>query len=458
MAEPKRLPLVASIANRDATTDKDARLVNGFFERTAKDELWVFKRPGLSAQGTSVGASTGRGVYNWNGNLYAVFGSVLYKNAVSHGTGLNTTGPYTFSASLGGTPRLFLQNGAAAYVTDGTTFSTVTDVDYPAATVPGNAYLDGTTYVMTSAANIRGSDLNNPTAWDVLNSLIAQIEPDPGVAIAKQLSFVIALKGWTTEVFFDAANAAGSPLKVSQGQKQAWGCRAAAGVQAFDDILIWPAQTRLGGVSVVKMEGLKTQIVSTPAIDRLLAGADFTTTYSWSMRIQGHRFYGLTSTATNLTLVYDLKENLWSQWADTSGNYWPIVSSTFDSSQRVVLQHASNGKLYFASTTTYTDDGDLFSWDLYTPQFDGDVKVKKFCPRLELVGDRREGSLLDVRVNDDDYHPDKWSHYRTVDLGQLRPALENMGSFRRRAHHFHHRAAHPLRLEGVELFLDLGTL
>lgn len=456
--EPKRLPLIPTIVTRDATLDRSARLINGFTERTARDEQWVFKRPGLTTYQASAGAATGRGVYNWRGNIYSIFGSTIYKDGVSHGTGLNTSGAYTFSASLGGTPRLFFKNGAAAYTTDGTTVTAVSDADYPAATVPGSAYLDGTTYVMTSAAAIRGSDINDPTAWDPLNTITAQVEPDGGVALAKQLVYVVALKDWTTELFYDKANASGSPLAPVQGAKQPWGCRAAGSVQSIDDMLFWVGQTRAGSVNVVKMEGLKIQVVSTPAIERVLASANYTTTYSWNMHIQGHRFYGLTVTAANLTLVYDIKEGQWYIWTDTAGNYWPIVSSTFGTSQQVIVQHASNGALYKMDVAAYDDFGTLFTWELYTPNWDGEVKVKKFCSRLVLVGDQQPGNIVAVRTNDDDFDPLKWSHSRHINMGSAYPALDGLGTFRRRVHHFSQTAPYPVRLEAVELTLDLGTL
>lgn len=458
----KRIPLLAKPGNRDSSTGKDGRLLNGFVEVKGEDEdgkldAHVFKRPCLLANSTVSASTVGRGVYNWQGNIYSIFGSVIWKNGVSHGTGLDTTaGSYTFSQSLGGTPRLFFDNGVKAYTTDGTTVAEVTDINFPSGRVKGSAYLDGTTYIMTSVAGVYGSDINDPTAWDALNVLIAQVEPDGGVFLAKQLVYVIAFKEWSTEVFYDKANASGSPLGVVQGAKANYGCRAAGTVQDMDGVLYWVSATRKGQMGVMKLEGLKAESIATPPVERLLEAATYTDCYSWSCHVAGHKLVGWTFPTTNLTLVYDIGEKWWYQWTDTSGNYWPIVSMTFDSSQRVVAQHISNGKLYYLDAATYRDDSALISWQLYTPNFDGEMQVGKYVNRLTVIGDVVLGSTLDCQVSDDDYGT--WSAARTFDLSQSRPFLQDWATFYRRAHYFTHRANTALRLEAVEMTIEACVL
>jgi hypothetical protein len=191
---PKRIPLVVTAANRGESTSTDARVMNAYVEKAPDGGLWVVKRPGLSVT-TAFGASAGSGIYNWLGDIYEVFGATLYKNAVAVAGTVNTAGGvYTFTSCLGATPKLFLQNGLAGYTYDAVGgLVHVVDADYPAALVKGSAYLDGTIYVMDAAANIYGSGINDPTSWDPVNMLKAQIEPDGGVCLAKQLVYVIAL-------------------------------------------------------------------------------------------------------------------------------------------------------------------------------------------------------------------------------------------------------------------------
>jgi len=455
---PQRLPLVIMPENRSVTTDKDAKLVNGYVEKTPTNEYWVYKRPGLLLDRTLTG--NGHGVYNWNGPVYSVFGTKFYEGGTDKGTVNETAGRnYTFSATLGLAPKLFFQNGTKGYAYDTSGgLVEVTDVNYPATTVPGNVYLDATTYVMDEGANIYGSDINDPTAWDSLNVIKAQIEPDKGVALANQLVYVVAFKQWSTEVFYDAANTSGSPLSSVAGAKVSAGCRSAASIQDIDGSLVWISATRSGQVGVMLMDNLKAVTVSTPAVERLLHDADFTSVISFKAKIGGHKFYVVTMVNSNLTLVYDLSSSLWAQWNGLGLSYFPFLASSFDANQQVILQHTTNGKLYQLDLLQYTDDGEIIQVDLYTPNYDGGTKTRKMLTRLYVVADQTEGSTLQIRCNDRDYKPNRWSNFRSVDLSTELPMLPNCGTFSRRAYHLQHRKNTGLRIKAIELYLRLGTL
>lgn len=466
VALPKRFPLVPEPANRDETTAKDARLVNAYVEThkdsiTGQSETWIFERFGLLQQGQpSGGSATGRGIFNWKGNLYSVIGSTLYKDTTSKGTVDTTGGVYRFNSSLGGTPKLQLGNGVKAYnYDDAGGLVLINDADFPAAFVKGMPYLDGTSYVMTSAAKLQGSNLNDPVNWDALNFLTAQIEPDGGVFLAKQLVYIIAFKQWTTEVFYDAGNATGSPLGSVQGGKINYGCLTQESVQDIDGALFWVCVSRQSAPQVMMLENAKAEIISTKAVERLIRFIDTTTFYSFSVKHDGHKFYVFTSVTSNLTLAYDIAEKRWAQWTDASGNYFPIVSSAYDSSTKCVLQHESNGKLYFADTAYNNDDGSIITVDIYTPNTDLGTKRGKMLSMLEVVADQKVGAELLIRCNDSDYDPKKWTNFRRVDLSKKKPFLGNCGTFKRRAYHL--RYAKPVRMPriaGLEMQLDLCTL
>ena len=460
---PKRFPLVVAPSNRDDSTAKDARLVNCYMERAESGETWVIKRPGLDEQSRPPAANAaGSGVYNWRGDLYSVFGTVFYVNGVATGGAVNGAGGvYRFSSCLGATPRLQLGNGVKAYNYDsGGGLVEITDADFPTSFVKGWAYLDTTTYVIKSDASIQGSGINDTVNWDALNTLTGQIEPDRGVAGAKQMVYVVEFKEWTTEIFYDAANATGSPLSPVQGAKVNWGCVSQDSVQELDDTLVWVGAGKSSAIQVIAMAGLKAQVVSTKAIERLLQGATWTAgqVFSWQMKKGGHHFYVLTLKTDNLTLALDLKEGTWWQMTDVDGNYFPIVAATYDSSHRPVLQHETNGRLYLASDSYLDDDGSLITVDIYTPNFDGGTRRNKQMNFLEFIGDQTTGSELQVRNNDKDYAADAWTTFRKVDLSQIRPTLTACGTFRRRAYNLRHRGLTRFRIQAMEMQLALGTL
>ena len=469
VALPKRLPLVIEAENRDEHTWKDAKLVNGYVEKNDKTgEYWVFKRPGLLQIGTTK-SGAGLGVYNWNGDIYAIFGTTLYKNGTSIGTVSDTGGVYRFTSSLGSTPRLQLGNGTVAYNWDDTTLTQIAGPNFPGNTyatagVKGWAYLDGTTYVLDQAAYLHGSDsalgMNRPDLWtDLTNLLGAQIEPDRGVFMAKQLVYVLALKQWSTEIFYDAQNPVGAlPLSPVQGAKINYGCVNGDSVQEIDGTLLWVATNRSSAAQVILIENLKPTIVSTKAIERLLGEVDFSDMSSFGIKYEGHRFYGFSLKNNNLTLVYDMTDKMWSQWTDEDGDYLKISSNTYSADTGRILQHATNGKLYTMDSEYTSDDGAMITVDLYTPNFDGGVRRRKQMTMMEFIGDQTSGSALQVRVNDSDYDATKWSSFRIVDMSVRKPILANCGTFMRRATHIRHQCNTRMRLQGVELQLDLGTL
>ena len=460
--EPKRIPLVIEPANRGETTSYDAKLINAYIEKSKEGEYWIYERPGLLEDSRPPAAdASGFGVWAWRGNIYSIFGNTLYKDGVAVAGTVDTTGGvYRFDSCLGATPKLQLGNGVKAYNYDaGGGLVLINDADFPSAFVKGWSYLNGTTYVMTPTARIQGSDINAPVDWDALNVLVAQIEPDQGVALAKQLVYTIALKQWTVEVFYDAANATGSPLGRVEGAKANWGCLSSDSVQQIDGALLWLGSTKDGNPEVLLFDNLKLEVVSTKPIERLLERATLTTIFSWSIKLDGHRFYVLTLKEENLTLVFDLDERMWSQWTDTSGNYLPIVAACRRDNLTHVLQHESNGRLYLMGSEYATDDGDLITVDIITPNFDGGVRRRKMVSRLEIISDQRVGSELQIRVNDFDYNPQKWTNFRTVDLSKPRPYLDNCGTFYRRVHHLRHRKPVRMpRIQAMEMQFSLGDL
>jgi len=411
------------------------------------------------------GSATGRGVYNWLGNVYSVFGNTLYKDGIAvTGTVDTTNGSYKFSSCLNlytpNVSKLQLGNGVKAYNYDASNgLVLISAAAFPAAFVKGWAYLNSVTYVGKSTGAIQGSDPDNPILWDALDVLYAAIEPDLGVALAKQLVYVVMFKQWSTEIFYDAQNATGSALAPVQGAKVNYGCAHADSISAVDEgILLWLSSDRTVGRHVIKMEGLKADIVSTDPVERLLVGFDLTTIYSFGLKVAGHRFYVLTSVTSNLTLVYDLDTRMWQQWTDSSGNYFPFCAVTSNSSNQIVLQHATDGKLYLMSPTYYTDDGSVITVDIVTPNFDGGTNRRKQMTMMKFIADQTQGSILHVRKNDHDYTADKWSNFRSVDLSRKQPVLTNCGSFVRRAHHFRHQSQTVMRVREIELQMDLGTL
>lgn len=201
-----------------------------------------------------------------------------------------------------------------AWYFNGTSFTEITDADYPSKTVKGIVYLGGTYYVMTPNGAIYGSEIDDPSTWSALNVIQALSEPDPGVCLARQLNLVVAFGTYSTEFFYNAANPTGSPLLPYESAFLEVGCASANSVVAIENQIIFMAQARQRGRSIQVLDGTAPKVISTPFIDRILDNDDLSNVRAHAIKIKGHLIYLLALPSSNKTLACDLSTGKWSLW------------------------------------------------------------------------------------------------------------------------------------------------
>jgi len=238
----------------------------------------------------------------------------------------------------GGTVGFLFKSTADAFYYNGVAVSKIVDADYPTTTVRGIVYLDGTYYVMDPNGQIFGSDLNTPTSWTALNKIVAQMEPDGGVALARLLNYIVAFGSYTTEFFFDAGNPGpGSPLAPYTSGMLNVGCAAAGSVSQTNNQLFFIGVTKQRGRSVYMLTGTTPQIISTPSIERILNGDDLSSVFSFCVKISGHNFYVLTLVDSDITLACDVATGDWKEWTSlTAAASVAISSLTYDTTTGLV--------------------------------------------------------------------------------------------------------------------------
>lgn len=483
----KRLPLVQQYSSRDGSIVKDARLVNAYAEKQPNGKYTVRKRPCVAGI-FSMPTGQAQGFFFGNGWLYIViltgpgvntlFAINLVSTTVYNLGAIDATGSqYKFENIAEGPAfaTVFIGNGKKQYALGGgsipPTVLLITDVNFPTNFVAGTATLDGTTYVMDIKGQIFGSNINDPTTWSALNVIQANSDPDPPVGLAKYLTYVIAFKQWTTNIFYDAANQPpGSPLAPVTGALIPYGCLANTTIQELDGQLFWVTSGKNVTPQIGSINNLQFSIISTPQVDRLLlSGGSANEFYSWTLKTGGHKFYGLTNYIQNYTMVYDLDQQLWQIWTDATGTLvFPTVLTT--SQTLTAYQQAQlglglfNGIIYsiqpdyLLAVDTIDAAGHTTApiVDIYTPSFDGNTRRRKVMHEMFFTGDKSAGSILQARFNDSDYQSDKWSNFRLVDMSAIRPTLDNNGTFSRRAYNFRHQCPTPFRIDSVDLQLELG--
>ena len=99
------------------------------------------------------------------------------------------------------------------------------------------------------------------------------------------------------------------------------------------------------------------------------------------------------------------------------------------------------------------DSANAIYFRIRTPITDFGSTKRKFYRRVEIVGDKTNGTLT-VSHSDDDYTT--WSTPRTVNLIDTRPVLYQNGSSRRRAWEIFSSSLAPIRLNGLEIDVDVS--
>lgn len=286
--------------------------------------------------------------------------------------------------------KLFLKNEDSAWQITGGALTQITDADYPSETVPGAVSLDSYIFVMTPEAEIYNSDLDTPTAWNPLNFITAEMEPDAGVAIAKHLNYVVALGRWSTEFFYNAANATGSPLARLEASSLWIGCASARSVVNIGNNLLWVAKDRTKGRFVIALEGLTAQRVSTPAIDRILTASTLTTVQSYPVMLDGHLFYVLNLVDDGLTLVMDLTTKKWAVWTTLVAAAAQSVSSITRSGETATVGitahgHAEGAIVTLAGADQADYNGDFIAHNVTANTFDITVRNSPVTPATGTI-------------------------------------------------------------------------
>jgi len=232
----RRISLVSEAGIRPYTTTQvqanttdifnDSFLSNVYIETPSSSQVRVRKRPGITQDRIQtawqvdlstydVTAGQIRGAF-WSdaGALYRTVGTTVHKNAATV-TGVTTSTNDTYFADLDtGTRYVLIYDSDKLWYETGGAATQVTDSDFTGITSkkPGVVTLDGYVFIMDANGTIYNSAVDDPTTWVATDFISAELEADTGVRLSKHLNYILAFGTRTLEVFYNAANATGSPL------------------------------------------------------------------------------------------------------------------------------------------------------------------------------------------------------------------------------------------------------
>jgi len=479
----QRLPLAFTMGEREPGDTKDALLTNVYQEtielspdgKGGGTEVYVTKRPGLKSH-TDLSAATtdtGRGIYEWQGNIYSVVGDEVFKGTTDLGQINTSSGIVRFDIAADGSGLLVFHDGTTFYTinpsntiterNNGGTSGAVDDEQMPTNMVPGIVVLDQYAFIMDSDGFIYNSVVGDVTDWPG-NNINAEIRSDSGKAIARYLNYLVAFGEDTLEFFYDAANASGSPLNRFEGMANLVGCPAGNTVVNIDQDLVFVAKSPEGGRFVGSLSnGFNTVRISSNSLDEILdkEGSGISNAYAYHLRLAGKNLYVLTlPTTAGRTFVADLQEKKWYEWtsdvSDTEGFFQGMDATELNGD--LILLDDSNGLTYNLDPETYQDQtgsNETIKVEIRTPKWDGGTLMNKFMSRLQALGDLNSSTgTINIAYSDDDYQT--WSTNRTQDLDNHQSWLTRLGMFKRRAFRIQHQQNLPMRLSGLEANIEQG--
>jgi hypothetical protein len=199
------------------------------------------------------------------------------------------------------------------------------------------------------------------------------------------------------------------------------------------------------------LDGSNAKEISTEYIEKFIDLEDESTAINgYGIRIAGHMLFILNLPTANKTFVYDLEENMWTEWQYNGGmlpfNYF------CDANGDLLLQHATNGKIYKLDPLVYQDFDQPIECRIRLARQDFDTDSYKFYHQTTIIGDRSTHSDI-LRWSDDDYVT--WSNDKTLTAGD-RPYFLRSGKARRRAWELEYTYNSARRLEALEITYSIG--
>lgn len=347
-------------------------------------------------------------------------------------------------------------------VVDGTVTWTCRGGSFPSPHVPFPVFINAYLFVAkANTADVYNSNLNEPLRWTAGDFISAEMYPGNVVALSKNNNYLYAIGDDSVEYFYDAANAVGTPLARHDSAVQQFGCAAPATVVPTEKEVILVGKTDNGGHTVWTIDGFKEREIGNPMVKgALLAeGAALANATAFCVRISNQKLYVVC--LTSRTLVYSFDTNMWSEWDSgaTGGTAFTGNYATNGPGGAAYVLGRADGKLYAMSEIYFNDAGTAFQMQWVTDKEDFGTMNRKFMSRLSMVGDVPDyggaSNSLSVEWSDDDYNT--WSTPRTLSFNNDFPMIQQLGNFRRRAFRFKYYGAKLLRLEGIEVDINVGS-
>ena len=364
-----KTPILGSAYVARSVNAADARMVNLFPEiipEGGKEPAFLNRAPGLKLK-VSVGLGPIRGMWEFNGNLYAVSRDKLYKVDPSYtvttlGTVAGTSGPVSMADNG---IQLFVACNGPSFIYNSQTnvFQQITDGDFPGAVTV--AYLDG--YFVFNEPNsqkIWVTSLLDGLSVDPLDFASAEGSPDGVVGIIADHREIWVFGTNSVEVWYNSGNA-DFPLSRIQGAFNELGCAAPYSIAKMDNGLFWLGKDARGQGIVYRANGYTGQRISTHAVEwQIQQYANMSDAIGYTYQQDGHSFYVLIFPQADTTWVYDVATQAWHERAGFANGQFTRHRSNCQAFFQgdVLVGDYQNANVYSFDLEDYSDNGSIQKW------------------------------------------------------------------------------------------------
>lgn len=350
---------------------------SGKYEFQQGSPLLVLKpTPGLDSPFVTLAGGNVRCTFEHKGVLYAVGGNKFYSistggTATERGT-LNTSSGVVRWAMIDDQIMIVDGTNGYNYVVSTTTFTEISDADYPDTAIQVTAQDD--IFIVkdpTVSGRVAICTPSNGLSWPTTAFFNAEGHGDDVVAIISDHRELWLIGDKTTEIWLNTG-AATVTFERRDGIFIEMGCQAQHSVAQGDNSLFWLAKDRHGQNAVIRIDGFVPHIISTRAISYQLSTYSTTSdAIGYIYRQAGHEFYVLTFPTAERTWVYDTTTQIWHErrsLESSSQNRWRGQYHAFFNGINYVGDYNS-GKIYKLNVDTFTENGAVITRTRTTQPF-----------------------------------------------------------------------------------------
>ena len=415
------VPLVGPTYSNRSISVGNQHTQNFYIEANQQGEASALMPfPGLKAFATA-GAGLARGMIDFNGTLYAVTGTELYK--------VESDGTATLIGTISGSNRvtmaydgnnIVIANGSSKpYIYDGTTLSQGSDADLPNAKTVAHI---NQRVIYEKANGIAFADLDDPLVVNSANILLANTRADDVQAVVTHRQQVVTFGKNTIEPSY-FTGAGNPPYSRINNSVQEIGTESPYSICTNKDFIYFLSSDR----RVYRMAGLNSQPIDNPAIGRAIQEyATINDAFGVCITHDGQNWYLLSFPADGATWLYNETSGLWTSLAYGTDEAQHLISNYVYIYGKHLVSDRRNGAIYELDPDTFDDAGDSIQRRRVTRNIDSrslgappgrrlfmSKLMLEIEPGSSLVSSE---STIIMQYSDDDGRT--WSAERWMDIGE----------------------------------------